>query len=309
MTNKDINDFNLLLKTLNHLSTNDINDNTEKWIIELLNKSLPFFTHLINSYSLEKIERITINRRIHGSNKRIKEIKFLKYPPADKVANYGRCNLPNQSILYASPLSMTAISEMQPRVGDLITKSIWTKKNSNNLKLCPIFHIPPTDGTINPHSWRLEKEFDKLVKKNHPKEQQEIVINLSKFIAYHFSKYVDRKKSKNYLFSAFFSNKILNEFENGSIDGLIYPSVRSKLSFENVALKPEIFDSNYILSEVAESIITKDPSDGDKGYLMDGLNFSKEFDFEKDKIIWDDSIKQPKERIDFFIKHFKLDLE
>ncbi|MFD0975373.1 hypothetical protein [Salinimicrobium gaetbulicola] len=309
MTNKDINDFTLLLNTLNYISVKDINESSEKWIIEVLNKSLPLFTHLINSYSLDKIERITINRRIHGSNKRIKEIKFLKYPPADKVANYGRCNLPKQSILYASPLYMTAISEMQPRVGDLITKSIWTKKNSKELKLCPIFHIQPTDGSINPHSWRLEKEFNKLVKQNHPKEQQEIVISLSKFIAYHFSKYVDRQKPKNYLFSAFFSNKILNDFEGGTIDGIIYPSVRSKLSFENVALKPDVFDLNYQLSEVHESIITKDPSDGDKGYLMDGLNFSKEFDYETGEIMWDDSIKQPQERIDFFKKHFQLDLE
>lgn len=309
MTNQEISNFYLLLNTLNKVSETGINEVTEKWILGLLDTSLPFFTHLINKYEFNTLERITINNRILGSNKRIKEIKFLKYPPAQKVTKYGRCNLPKQSVFYGSTLSMTAMNEMKPRVGDLITKSIWKLKEPKHLTYCPIFHIQPTNGTMNPHSWKLEQEFNKVLRRDFPQEMYEPVIYLSKFIAYHFSKFVHHKRNKDYLFSAYFSNKILNELENGTIDGIVYPSVQSHLSFENVVLKTNVFDENYELSEVRESVITKDPSDGGKGYLMDGINDCREFDYDNDKILWNGDIRQPKEKMNFYRERFKVDVE
>ena len=309
MTKQEISNFNLLLNTFNKFSEIGINEATEKWVLSVLDSSLPFFTHLINQYQFETLERITINNRILGGNKRIKEIKFLKYPPADKVTKYGRCNLPKQSVFYGSTMFMTAMSEMKPRVGDLITKSIWKLKEPKHLKFCPIFHVQPTNGTLNPHSWELEQEFNKVLKRDFPKEMHEPVTNLSKFIAFHFSKYVHYKRNKDYLFSAYFANKIMNELDGGTIDGIVYPSVQSHLSFENVVLKTDIFDANYELSEVHESIVTKDPSDGGKGYLMSGINDCKEFDFVNDTILWSKNINQPKERMDFYEKNFGVDLK
>lgn len=309
MTRQEINNFNLLLNIFNEYSEIGINDATEKYILSVLDNSLPFFTHLINYYQFGTLERISINNRILGSNKRIKDIKFLKYPPADKVTKYGRCNLPKQSVFYGSTMFMTAMSEMKPRVGDLITKSIWKLKEPKHLKFCPIFHIQPTNGTFNPRSWELEQEFKKVLARDFPKEMHEPVTNLSKFIAFHFSKYVYYKKNKDYLFSAYFANKIMNELDGGTIDGIVYPSVQSHLSFENVALKTNVFDDNYELLEVDESIVVKDPSDGGKGYLMEGINDCKEFEFKNDKILWDDKIRQPKERMDFYKEYFKVDVD
>jgi len=309
VTRQEINNFNLLLNTFNKFSEIGINEATEKWILSILDSSLPFFTHLINQYQFETLERITINKRILGSNKRIKKIKFLKYPPAEKVTKYGRCNLPKQSVFYGSTMFMTAMGEMKPRVGDLITKSIWKLKKPKHLKFCPIFHVQPTNGTFNPNSWKLEKEFDKVLKRDFPEEMYEPVNNLSKFIAFHFSKYVHHKKNKDYLFSAYFSNKILNELDGGTIDGIVYPSVQSHLSFDNIVLKTGVFDDNYELSEVHESIVTKDPNDGGKGYLMSGINDCKNFDFKNDNILWNKSIHQPKERMAFYVKHFGVDIE
>ena len=309
MTEREISEFNLLLNTFNKIAVNGINDVSEKWILSVLDQSLPLFTHLIVHYEFETLERITVNNRILGTNKRIKEIKFLKYPLAEKVTKYGRCNLPKQSVFYGSTMFMTAMSEMQPRVGDLITKSIWKLKEKHALKLCPIFHIQPTNGTFNLNSYNLEQDFFELVKRDFPENLQEVVVNLSKFIAFHFSKFVHHKRNKDYLFSAFFANKILNEFNNGTIEGIMYPSIKSHLSFENVAIKTAVFDKYYDLLEVHESVVKKDPSDGDKGYLMSGINDCKEFDFENDKILWNDSIRQPKDQIDFYKEHFGLDVE
>lgn len=307
LTKQDIIEFNQLLTVLNKYAEAGINEVTEKWIINVLDRSLKFFTHLTNEYNFETIERITVNRRVLGKNKRISDVKYLKYPPADLVKSYGRCNLPNQSIFYGSPIIMTALSEMKPRVGDLITKSIWKKIDEEPLKLSPIFHFQPTNGTINPRTHKLEREFFKLLKRDFPEELHNPVTNLSKFIAFHFSRFINPKKNKDYLLSAYFSNKILNEFENGTIEGILYPSVQSHLSFENIALKPEVLDNRFKIIEVRESIVFKDPSDNEKGYGMDGLSDCKDFNYDTGKINWSQSIFQPQKTIDFYKKHFDLE--
>lgn len=309
MTNKEISNFNQLLNSFNYLSKVGINDATEKWILSVLDNSLPFFTHLISHYQFDVLERITINYRILDSNKRIKDIKFLKYPPADMVTKYGRCNLPKQSVFYGSTIFTTAMSEMKPRVGDLITKSIWKLKESKSLKFCPIFHNQPTNGTFNPNSRKLEQDFNKILNRDFPEDMHKPITNLSKFIAYHFSKYVHYKSNKNYLFSAYFANKILNELEGGTIDGIVYPSVQSQLSFDNVVLKTDVFDANYVLSEVYESIVNKDPSNGGNGYFMSGINSCNEFDFENDKILWNSNVNQPPEKMEFYKNNYGLDID
>ncbi len=309
MTDKEINEFNYLLNTFNDIAERGINDISEKWVLSMLEYSLPLIAHMVVHFKFETLERVTINNRVIEKNKRIKNIKFLKYPPAENVTKYGRCNLPKQSVFYGSTMFMTAMNEMQPRVGDLITKSIWKLKEEHTLKLCPIFYRQPTNGTHNPNSYRLEKDFLKLVKNNFLENLQEVVINLSKFIAYHFSKFVHHKKNKDYIFSAYFANEILNEFDNGSIEGIMYPSIKSHLSFENIAIKTDIFDKYYELSEVYESVVIKDPSDGGKGYGMSGINDCKKFDFKNDIILWNNNIHQPKNRMDFYKKHFDLDIE
>lgn len=309
MNTKQLSDFNGFLNVVNELCRNGINESTEKWIIENLERNLPFFSHLVFEQEYEVIERVTVNGRILKSNKRITDLKQLKYPPANCVTKYGRCNLKNQSVFYGSTLMMTAMSEIQPRVGDLITKSIWRLKEKKTLKLCPIFHVQPTNGTVNPDSINLEQTFFRIVESKFPDGQREAVINLSKFIAHHFSKFVSQGNDKDYLISAYFSDKIMNEFEDGSIDGIVYPSVKSHLSFDNIAIKPDVFDANYQIEKVTESVITKDPSDGDRGYLMAALCESKNFDHQNEKIIWNTNINQPTEIFKMFKEQFDLDLD
>lgn len=307
MTQQEISAFNQLLNLFNRFSEDGINETTEKWILSVLDNSLPLFTHLIYSYQFDKIERITINKRVLDSNKRIRNIKYLKYPPSENVTKYGRCNLPKQSVFYGSTIFMTAMDEMKPRVGDLITKSIWKLNEPKKLKFCPIFHVQPTNGTVNPSSINLENTFHRLVKENFPINQQEVVTNLSKFIAFQFSKSVHHKKNKDYLFSAYFSNKILNELDGGTINGIVYPSVQSNLSFDNIVLKTDVLDMNYHLSEVHESIVTKDPGDGGGGYLIMGINDCKEF--EGDNILWNEKTHQPKELMEMYKKLYSIDLD
>jgi hypothetical protein len=308
MTNRELGEFNGLLNEFNKISNNGINEFWEKWLLQVLPNSMPFFTHLIAYYNFPTLERITINRNILGSNKRIKNIDFLKYPPADKVKKYGRCNLKQKSIFYGAPMIMTALSEMRPKVGDLITKSIWKLSTEHTFKVCPIFHFQPTNGTMNPRTFELEQDFYKEVNKNYSENFREAVINLSKFIAFHFSKNVNSENDRDYIFSAFFADKLLNELDGGSIEGLVYPSVKERLSFENVALKPEIFDQHFLLYEVHESVVVKDPSDGGGGLLMKGITDCKQFDYENKLILWGNNIMQPPQDMQYYKEKFNLDL-
>jgi hypothetical protein len=304
----ELNEFNLLLNTCNQISKQRIDEKWEKWILETLPKSLPLFTHLIAFYNFEKLERVTINKRILGKNKRIKNIDFLKYPPANKVTKYGRCNMIGESIFYGATLKTTALSEMRPKVGDLITKSIWKIKDKHTFKVCPIFHLQPTNGTHNPRSYELEQDFHKEVNDHFTGNTRKAVINLTKFIAFQFSKPVNPNNHRDYLFSAFFSNKLLNEYDDGTIEGILYPSVKEKLSFENVALKADVFDEHFVLDKVKESIVVKDPSDGEGGLIELGLTDSTQFNYDKKEILWSDRIMQSKDEMNFYTKVFDLDL-
>lgn len=308
MTKEELTAFNVLLNTFNKISENGINDVWEKWLLENLPKSLPLFSHLIAFYNFPKLERVTINRNIMKTNKRIRKINFLENPPEEYVKKYGRCNLKQNSVFYASPILMTALSEMRPKVGDLITKSIWKLKEEHTFKICPIFHIQPSNGTFNINTFELEKDFYKIVNKNFKENDREAVINLTKFIAYHFSKPVNPENDKDYLFSAYFANKLLYELDNGTIEGILYPSVKEHLSFENVALRSDIFEKYYFLYEVHESIVTKDPSDGGGGLLMRGTSLCKEFDYENKEILWDKETMLSNDELKYYQNKFEIDL-
>lgn len=304
----ELNTVNGILNSLNEIGKFEVTEKTEAFIIEALNELMLFSTHLVAHYDFEKIERITINRKILKNNKRIRNIDFLKYPPKEYVKSYGRCNLINQSVFYGATLITTALSEMRPKVGDLITKSIWRNKTGHTFKICPIFHQQPSNNTINPRTFKLTQRFNKIIDQQYSDNMKKAIVNLSKFVAYQFGKPVNSQNHLNYIFSAFFSDKILNEFENGTIEGILYPSVKERLSFENLALKPNVFDDNFILDEVHESIVIKDPSDGDGGLLQLGISNCKEFDYQKNEILWTDNIMQPEDRMDFYKEVFELDL-
>lgn len=73
-------------------------------------------------------------------------------------------------------------------------------------------------------------------------------------------------------------------------------------------MKADVFDKHYTLTEVDESIVVKDPSDGGGGLIMQGINDSKEFNYETKEIYWNDKIKLPKEDMEFYKKIYDIDL-
>lgn len=296
------------LDYLRHLSNDGITEENEKYILRHLD-TLSFFSNLITEHIFPEIHRLTINRKILGSNKRINSIADLKYPPEDKVKSYGRCNYPNQSILYSAFHIMTVMNELKPRIGDLITQTTWKVVENQSIKYCPIFiNQPLKENTINPRLIKYQNEFYRALSIYTHKEQQMINL-LVKFVADSFSKQVDPNRHHDYIFSAYFSNKMFNELGKGEVEAIYYPSVQEKGSFENLAIKPSAFDKKYILSEVIESVVVADPSNGGGGYLMETISHCDQFDWGTKRILWHkEKYPQPPIIINSLKERFKIDL-
>jgi hypothetical protein len=134
------------IKKLEQISQDEITDDKENEIIKLLESLVINLFYLRHEYLFEEIYRITINKNILKSNKRIKDIRNLKYPPDESyVTKCGRCNLPGQPIFYGSLMRMASLNELKPRIGDLITESIWVPKTNEQLLYFPVFLNQPTN--------------------------------------------------------------------------------------------------------------------------------------------------------------------
>lgn len=307
---EQVENFREILSNFEKYSNGGINEVVEDWLLKMLDLSIKFHSYLTVNEVFPEIERITINRQVVSENKRINEIKYLKYPPANKVKKYGRCNKPNQSVFYGTFNFMVAMNEMRPKVGDLITRSKWIDRSNEPLKFCPIFKNQPEEKDLmNERTWILNKQFEKIVKEEYPPNMQQLVFDLNQFVADSFSKRVITGNHRDYLFSAYFSDLILNKIESGSIDAIYYPSVKEGLSFENLAIKPAVFDDRYSLSEVEESVVVGTPTKEANGYSLEGISSCKCFDYTSDKILWSKGeITQPESKIDEYKNKYDIEL-
>jgi len=204
----------------------------------------------------DEIKRITINKRIKDNeNRRIININHLKYPKEEYVKRYGRANYNFQSRLYATFDPITAINEMKPEIGDLITESTWKLKENCYLKVAPIFMITTKDNIVhNEISLRFKIAFENLMTK-YSKNESCQYIELLEFVSECFAKDVEYGNSYDYFLSAFFSNKIFNEINNGEVEAIVYPSVQSNLAFSNIVIKPKSFETNYEFKQAEEKIV------------------------------------------------------
>lgn len=284
----EVKNFSALLNYFKQLAQDGVTPLIEKQLLIMLDQSLPFFAHLHSQSYFPELTRVTINKNVVGTNRRIKNLKELKYPPPEKVTKYGRCNLPKQSIFYATFTQLTAFGEMKPNLGDIVTVSHWKLKDKNTrLKFCPIFkNQPKKENLINPRMFEFNQIYEKKTRELPPYFKQQ-ADDLIQFVADGFTKYIRPGNDLDYIFSAYFSNKILTDFEYGTIDAIYYPSVQDGLSFENIAIKPEVFEKYYTISEVHDQVMVNTPRDGGGGYFGRGFGDCENFNLDSGEILWD----------------------
>jgi hypothetical protein len=301
---EDVTKLNTVLNYFRSISEYGITTSNEKQLIEILNNVIDFDCYLTHEQEFPELHRLTINKKILGSNKRIDNIEFLKYPPEHLVTSYGRCNMPNQSVLYASYGMLNIYSEMKPLKGDLVTISTWRSKDNSTLKFHPIFLNQPPDGTVNLIMYNYNMEYLKLIEQYPPNMKKRITL-LNSFVADMFTKrFSHNSNDLNYLFSAYFSNRMLNKNNNVDVEAIFYPSVQQKLAFENIAIKPNVFDKKYELLEVKQSFVVMDHTDNKGGCFSESVSKCNNFDIENSKILWDGTYETYTEKLQYYKDHF-----
>jgi hypothetical protein len=241
------------LKYLENIEREDLSSSSvdEGFVISEIKQFKPLLFPF--SRIVPEIQRLTINKKLsNNNNETITKLDDLKNPPDEivkKLNRYGRANLKDQSVLYASFKLQTLVKETNPDVGDLITISKWKlKKEDTPLMVSPIIDYEKCKD------YQLRNEFEKALMKE-PKGWQEIRFQHYCLIARHFGKYVEKDKNINYIFSAHFANKIFHEIYDGKIEAIIYPSVQDSGATSNIALKPDIFNEKYEIDEITESLV------------------------------------------------------
>jgi len=257
-----------------------IQDLFEKEAITFFQNFEIFFLPVRGNFPI--IERITVNKRVnHSKNERIYEPQKLSYPPKKYISKYGRANLKEQSVFYGTFDFITAMQEMAPEIGDIITISKWRNMNGQDLIVCPMFVSKPKIETKNIQMLNI---YNLLHKEAQKKYCSNFIMNVMSFYAHCFAEEIDHTNNKTYIFTALLSDKILHQYENGIIDAILYPSVKNDQQTNNIAIKPTAFDRNYELYHTIEKRVISVEKNNE--YRLEILGQSKKI--MKDYIEWQD---------------------
>ena len=192
----------------------------------------------------------------------------LSYLPQDKNEKCQRASTPNSTMFYGTVVQegesldktrMIAASECSSllRKGtdtigiEQITYGRWTVIKDINLVVI-LDDVNYSDASENPLLNELKEAYSIFIKAT--PEIEENVKQISNFFAKEFAK-DNIQNDYDYFLSAIFTEVITNDHY---YDGVMYPSVRSGGEWGfNVAIKPDIVDSNMILDTVLETTLYK----------------------------------------------------
>jgi len=275
---------------------------------EDLEKLLPFLKSVfnINITVQNKINFNFVFRATGVSNKflengKVRDIKYISFPPKEIIKSngvYGRANSPDSTLFYCAFEPGVAILETKPKVGDRIIIAQWINEGAKDFITYPITN----NKTIDNDSLKFAtKAFQERMSYNHPLFAEILDRQLS-FLSSKFVKDITIKNSKKYeyLFSAYFSEKILdNHFDPidhptepiKHYDAIIYPSIAIKHKSENLAIMPDSV-SKLKPYQIEDCIVLKTMYDNpdlrdDKLPIIRNV-IRRATEFNGNKIIWND---------------------
>jgi len=264
-----------------------IHDLSEIEFESLKNEITEFFNLKVGGNTQDppkRLVRISHNNRILDAQGKelsyLTDISQLLAPPIE-CCGFGRCNIPNQQVLYCATSEAGAYWEIKPKNGDVITLSLFELKP--NAKVNSLIMMG--------HKTKDPKITHQL---------QEVYYLLEDFFVDVYSIEVDRTRPRDYLFSALLSSEQLfySGVLNKNFEAIIYPSVQKKQFSDNIAIRNELILKHYNLIGVETRFILDeyenlDPaSDEVTTDQIIGSFFTKEFDFETGKIMYDERVNE-----------------
>lgn len=220
------------------------------------------FNHTVlvkNDLWVNNVVRLVKNESVTGKKDKIRESRYLSYPPIEivnKLGYYNRANTPKFNLFYGADCIDTVLNELKPEVGDVVSVGIWENKDkSTPLISYPINHNPLAIK-VNPDTRKGFMAFQNIKQKNHPL-LMEFMESIFDFISDEFAKPVINHF--DYFYSASFVERLLSKTneEQWKYDCVAYPSVGNKYSVDNLAIQPDTIDNRFKLQKVIQFEVTE----------------------------------------------------
>jgi hypothetical protein len=178
----------------------------------------------------------------HGMD--FENIKQMGYPPDHRVKKFGRCNFPDQSMLYSANNIETSFLEIE--LNDTTPSAITIQFNLKENEEIRLLSIGELDhyrrhGRTRVDTPGVSEQLDKILE---PLDQYERIAYqfVDAYFADYFSRVFNEQTERNlYEVTARIAHALLMQPD---IDGIIYPSVQHAGGL-NFAIKPDIFDAKF----------------------------------------------------------------
>ncbi|WP_420316016.1 hypothetical protein [Ekhidna sp.] len=213
---------------------------------------------LNSGITVNRTYRMVRNKSIIGDEQSLTKKRHLSYPPEHIVQKIGRLNRANSSnftVFYGSETIDTALNELKPSTGELVSVGYW-EGPPHELKAHVVFNHH-ADLKFNDISKGARTAYSELVL-NNPDFVSAFLANYFELVCREFSKEV--KNENEYVISSILAEDILNLEKNPKKKGadlLVYPSVGNRFITSNLAIKPEVFRRDFNLVKVLEFEVGK----------------------------------------------------
>jgi len=205
--------------------------------------------------------RLVVNESVTGKNEPITDVKFLTYPPLEilKEKNrYNRASTCNNTLLYLTETVDTALKEIRPPEYKIVTISVWAPKQNRTFTQYPIEHSEHA-AKVNPQIAQGLRALKLLNESQHPLLAR-YMTNYFNLLAREYSKSVADENHFEYMLSAILSDRIFEFDDNNpdfNYDCISYPSVGNNFFTRNLAVKPNIADTDFKIVQVIEFEVVK----------------------------------------------------
>jgi hypothetical protein len=205
--------------------------------------------------------RLIVNESVTNQNNSIIDTKFLTYPSLEIIKKNGKFNrgsTSNTTVLYLTETMDSALKEIHPPENKLVTVSIWATKRNSTFTQYPIEHNEQA-ALVNQ---QIAQGRAALIQLN---QQQDPLLarymdNYFNLLSREYAKPVSVENHYEYILSAIFSESIFDlEDDNPDFnyDCISYPSVGNNFITRNIAVKPNIADTEFKIIQVIEFEIVK----------------------------------------------------
>ena len=221
-----------------------------------LDQAIDFSLLVRNDATFNRIYRITLAENSFREKGKIRNTKYLKYPPVEvvkKAQRYNRSNTFNKTVFYAASNWHISLLEIKPQPGQKIIMSVWEPRTDELFNCYPI-----SNTSINNDAVKEATEQFQLHKMTIHPLCAEILDMILAFLASEFVKDVKtiNPNRLEYLYSAYFSDVILgpiiSDDESAICDFIRYPSIAWNHKLDNIAMSPCCVDDKMIITHAVE---------------------------------------------------------